>query len=279
RAGYAFGSGDEDLRLGAVKIVLEETTGSLTPSREVLREQIVQAHRAGFQVALHAVEETTLEAAVEALEHALGRYPRRDHRHRIEHGSVCPPPLLRRLRALKVVVVTQPSFLYYSGERYRAEVPPYQQPWLYRVKSFHRAGLRPAASSDAPVVPPNPVMGLYAAVTRKSQEGVALLPEEAISPQGALEMYTRNAAYAAFEERAKGSLVAGKLADLVLLNHDPTAVSPDEIKDIRVEKTILGGRVFSEAGEEAAQKPEDDDGHHRADVQHAHSGDDRSQGG
>jgi hypothetical protein len=105
-------------------------------------------------------------------------------------------------------------------------------------------GLMPAAGSDSPVVPNNPLAGIYAAVTRKAESGDELIVEEQISPFEALKMYTQAAAYASFEEEAKGSTAVGKLADLALLSADPTAVSPDEIKKIRVDMTIVDGRIM-----------------------------------
>jgi predicted amidohydrolase YtcJ len=89
-------------------------------------------------------------------------------------------------------------------------------------------------------------MGIYAAVTRKAENGQVLLPEEAISPEEALRLYTIAGAYASFEEHLKGSIAVGKLADMVVLSADPTGVSTDEIKDISVEKTIIGGEVVWE---------------------------------
>ena len=235
--------GDDGMRLGAAKIVLDETTGRLHPSPEELEEQVLQAHKAGFQVAIHAIEESAVEAAAHALEHALAQSPKRDHRHRIEHCSVCPPRLLERLRDAHVIVVTQPAFIYHSGERYLATVAPEQLPWLYRIGSFLKEGLITAAGSDSPVVPNNPLVGIYAAVTRKAESGDELVIEERVSPLEALKMYTQAAAYACFEEEAKGSIALGKLADLALLTADPTAVPTEEIKDISVEMTLIDDRI------------------------------------
>jgi hypothetical protein len=96
------------------------------------------------------------------------------------------------------------------------------------------------------VVPCNPLVGIYAAVTRRAESGQVLSPKEASSAEEALWMYTFAGAYASFEERLKGSIEVGKLADMVLLSADPTGVAPERIKDIQVEKTILGGKVVWE---------------------------------
>jgi predicted amidohydrolase YtcJ len=127
-----------------------------------------------------------------------------------------------------------------------ATVPAQRQRWLYRIRSFLDAGLTVAGSSDSPVAPDNPLLGIYAAVTRRARSGQQLLPEEAISAGQALAMYTTGAAQASFEEDVKGSIAPGKLADLVVLSTDPLKSSPEEIKNIRVEMTIVGGGVVWE---------------------------------
>ncbi|MFC1989540.1 amidohydrolase [Chloroflexota bacterium] len=240
-AGLAYGSGDSWLRLGGVKVALSEATGQLYPSQPELNHKVLTTHRAGFQLAIHAIQQSTVEAAITALEYAQERLPQAGRRHRIEHCSECPPRLLKRLKKLQAVVVTQPPFLYYSGERYLVTVPTDKLRWLYRFNSFLNSGLIVAASSDSPIVPDNPLVGIYAAVTRRAESGQQFLPEERISASQALAMYTTNAAYASFEEDIKGSITPGKLADVVLLSDDPTKVTPEQIKDIKVEMTIIGG--------------------------------------
>jgi len=246
-AGLAMGAGDSQLRLGGVKIMLSEVTGQLHPPQPELNEQALGAHRAGFQLAIHAVEPSTVETAISALEYAHSHSPEAGRRHRLEHCSVCPPRLLERLSRLRAIVVTQPPFIYYSGERYLAQVPTSQLPWLYRIKSFLDSSLVVAGSSDSPVVPDNPLVGICAAVTRQAESGQQLLPQECIPAEQALALYTINAAYASFEEGVKGSITPGKLADIAVLSDDPTQIPPEQIKDIRVEMTIIGGKVVWEA--------------------------------
>ena len=236
-------AGDSQLRLGAAKIVLDETKGQLNPPQAELDQRVLALHQSGYQVALHAVEETTVEAACSSLEEALRRYPRANHRHRIEHCSVCTQAMAKRLGVLQAMVVTQPAFIYYSGERYLETVPDERLRHLYPVATLIQAGVKVAASSDCPVVPPNPLDGIYAAVSRTAESGRSVLPKERITASQALWMYTVGAAYASFEEDIKGSLVPGKLADLVVLSGDPTQVGPEEIKDLEVEMTVVGGQV------------------------------------
>nr|MBC8429459.1 amidohydrolase [Dehalococcoidia bacterium] len=205
-AGLALGSGDSQLRLGGVKLILGETTGQLQPTQLELNQQALTTHQAGFQLAIHCIERSTVEAAIAALEYISGQLPLAERRHRLEHCSECPSELLKRLIELKAVVVTQPPFIYYSGERYLATLPASQLGWLYRIKSFLDGGLIVAGSSDSPVVSDNPLVGIYAAVTRRAESGQHLLPQERISAEEALAMYTVNAAYTSFEEGIKGSI-------------------------------------------------------------------------
>jgi predicted amidohydrolase YtcJ len=154
--------------------------------------------------------------------------------------------LAKRLAALGIMVVTQPSFIYYSGERYLQTVLSEELKHLYPVRTLQKSGVKVAASSDCPIAPANPLIGIYAAVTRMTETGELLLPEEKITPEEALRMYGETAAKATFEEAVKGSISPGKLGDLVVLNQDLTKVPIDEIKDIKVEMTILNGEVVWE---------------------------------
>ncbi len=246
-AGMVTGCGDENLRLGAVKVLLGEATGHVEPVPEELHRLAADFHRAGFQLALHAVQESCVDAAISALEKLDGdERAVAARRHRIEHCSECPPRLLKRLKKIRPVVVTQPLFVYYSGERYLATVPAAQQRWLYRIKSLVNAGLTVAASSDTPVVPNSPLIGIYAAVTRRAENGQYVLPEQGILVSQAIAAYTKNGAYASFEEGIKGSLSPGMLADMVVLSDDPTRVAKSDIRDISVNMTVIGGRVVWE---------------------------------
>ena len=242
REGFSFGYESGGVRLGAAKIMLTMTTGSLRPSPEELARMVDDADRAGFQVAIHAVEAEAVEAAVEAIcVQTGGRASAR--RHRIEHCSECPPWLSARLAGCGITVVTQPGFVYHSGDRYLAEVDAERLLWLYTTGSLRAMGVRVAAGSDAPVAPLDPMAGIYAAVTRRSSSGAALVPGEAVDVESAMRMYTLDSAYACMQERERGSIAAGKRADLALLDRDPTSIAPEEIKDTSVLMTIAGGRV------------------------------------
>jgi predicted amidohydrolase YtcJ len=231
------------LLTGAVKIMLDEVRGSLNPTQEELNRVVLEIQKSGRQAALHAVEETTVEAAITALEQAAARHPRKDCRHRLEHCSICTPASARRLSKLGAVVATNPAFIYYSGERYLATVPGEQLGHLYAIKDMLRAGLRVAAGSDAPVSGPDPLKGIYAAVTRSAENGQAVAASQAVSALEAIELYTAGAAHSCFLERELGSISKGKLADLVILSADPASADYMELKEISVEMTIMNGEI------------------------------------
>ena len=237
---------DAQLSLGGVKIILDETTGRLSPAQPNLNKLVFDIHEAGRQAVIHAIESHAIESACLAIELALQKLPRADHRHRIEHCSVCPPALAKRIAASGISVVTQPGFVYYNGDRYLQTVPAEQQNYLYPIKTLLNSGIRVAAGSDSPVAPADPLAGIYAAVSRKTIAGRNLLYSEKIKPLQAIDLYTRQAATALFQEKYKGSIAPGMLADLVVLNADPTRLSPEEIKDVRVDMTIVDGCVVWE---------------------------------
>ncbi len=243
RNNFSLKEDQTNLRIGGVKIILDETAGRLNPSQAELNKVVLTIHQSGLQVVIHAIEETSIEAACAAIEYALQKLPRSDHRHRIEHCSVCPPPLSRRLAALEVMIVTQPSFIYYNGHQYLETVSSFQLKHLYPIATLMKNGVQVAGSSDCPIVPPAPLFGIYSAISRMSEMGEAVLLKEGVTPVDAVKMYTYYAARTSFEEKIKGSIAPEKLADLIILSGDPTKLPPDEIKNIHVEMTVLNGKV------------------------------------
>jgi predicted amidohydrolase YtcJ len=235
--------GDEHVRLGSVKIMLHESRGVLTPSPEEVAERVLLAHRNGFQVAIHAVEEGPICVALEAIARVQTALPRPDHRHRIEHCSLCPPPLVDAFVETGSVVVTQPGFLHFYGEKYMAEIAPELHGWLYRTKSLLERGVPVVGSSDCPVAPLNPMAALQAALTRQTQNGDIVNEEERLTLAEALELFTTAGAWVGFEERKKGKIAPGKMADLVVLDGDITKIAPEEIGEMTVRTTIINGQI------------------------------------
>jgi predicted amidohydrolase YtcJ len=238
-------SGDEHVRVGSVKIMLHEGSGDVYPPLDELSERVWQAHHHGFQIAVHAVEEGPICAALEAIGTALQRQPRADHRHRIEHCALCPPPFIEKLLETGTAVVTQPGFLHFYGEKYCSEIAPELHEWLYRAKSLLAAGVPVAGSSDCPIAPLSPLLGLQAAMTRKTQEGSVLNPQEQLTLNDALTLFTSAGAWLSFEESYKGKIMPGMLADVVVLDGDLTKTPAEEIGRLGVNLTIVGGKVSS----------------------------------
>lgn len=238
-----FGYGDENLNLGHAKVMLTRTSGTLFPSKEQLDIIVSEAHKAGFPVAIHAVESEAVEAVVDT----LSKYSDPKLRDRIEHCSECPPHLVKRLAQCGASVVTQPGFLYFSGRRYLHEVREDRQPWLYPFNSLLLEGINVAGSSDAPVAKPNPFVGMYAAVNRLASTGESVGVSERVSVERALRMYTTNAAYVASQDKEKGSIEPGKLADLTLLDGNPLSTPASNLMDMRALMTVIGGEIVWQA--------------------------------
>ena len=240
--GLHYGSGDRSLWLGPAKVFPTMTTGAMVPSTEELRVLAQLARDAGFPVAVHAVENEVVEAAAEVIR-TTGSPPGSPLRHRIEHASELSPSALGRVVESGAVVVTNPGFLFFGGERYRSEVAPEVQPWLYRIGSLQRRGVPLAFGSDAPVEMPATMAELYAAVTRRSARGVPLSIEEGITADEALRAHTVGGAHAAGAESWLGALKPGMAADLVVLDRDPFVLQPEALREVMVQTTIVDGQV------------------------------------
>jgi len=264
RFDFAFGLhngfGNDRLRLGAIKLFLDgsligrtaalstpyvnapDTSGFLVKSEPTIHDQVGIAHRAGWQVAMHAIGDRAIEAGLDAIESVMGVDAPR-FRPRLEHCGVLRPDLLARIRRLGVVVVTQPRFIFELGDGFRAALGEERLRLTYPLASLR--GLHVAFSSDRPVVHGSPLLGIQAAVTQRTESGAAYVPEEAISVEQALRWYTLGAAYSAFEEKEKGSLAPGKWADFVVLSDDPLRTRKP-VGEIQVLETVIGGERVSE---------------------------------
>jgi predicted amidohydrolase YtcJ len=179
-------------------------------------------------------------------ERVLARHPRANHRHRIEHVEVVHAGLPERMARLGIVAGIQSCFTYWeSGDvtRLGPGLAPYGHAW----GDLLRAGVPLANGSDNPVLPDfQPVQGLYAAVTRRTYNGLVLTPEQAIRPAEALHSYTRGAAYASFDEQRMGSITPGMLADLAILSGNPLGPDPEALHKLQVDMTIVDGRIVFE---------------------------------
>jgi predicted amidohydrolase YtcJ len=260
--GLRTGFGDEWLRMGPIKIThdgsIQGLTGALRepyhcdPSRsgfllldqETLERRVLAAHRAGYAVAIHTNGDAAIESALVAYEQAQAACPRPDVRHRLEHCQMASDAQLDRIAALGLGVSFFVKHVYYWGDRHRAIfLGPERARRIDPLRSACDRGVRFGLHADTPVTPIEPLLGIWAAVTRLTSGGDVLGPEQRIDATEAVRAYTIDAAWLAHEEGEKGSLTPGKLADAVVLAEDPTAVAPERIRDIAVEATIVGGRV------------------------------------
>jgi predicted amidohydrolase YtcJ len=263
--GLRTGFGDEWLRVGPVKVLSDgsligrsafmccdypgdaadgkSNRGLLQFPEHDLRTWLTGAHRAGWQVAVHAIGDAALDVVMDILEDAQRRSPRSDVRHRIEHLSSASDEQLKRAAALGLVGVPQGRFISELGDGVARAVGQDRVRFTYRVKGLLDAGMAVAASTDAPVVNADPILNLHDLVNRRTVSGAEFGPEERISVAEAVRAYTVGSAYAVHEEKYKGTLSHGMLADFVTLSADLYQVAPENIRDVKVTGTVLAGRL------------------------------------
>lgn len=227
---------------GPVKLMVHEDGDTLRPTPAVLARRIAAAARAGDAVAVHCVGAATLVAALAGFAVLPAARRRAGPVHRLEHVAECPPPLVPIVARLGLTVVTNPAFVRVRGDVYAQETTGAARAWLYRGRSLAAAGIRLAAASDAPVVPPSPWLGLAAARSRRTAAGQVLGFGERLAAPAALALFTRGAADA-LAAPALGRLVPGAAADVIVVEPDPLRASPEETAQTRVRLTMIGGEV------------------------------------
>jgi len=243
-------------RIGAVKIFSDGTYGSCTAymyepftdqpdksgflvrSEEELYRIMVDAHTAGFQIAAHAIGDLANATCIKLYERLLEEHPKEDHRHRIEHASSLSASMIADMARLGLVISTQPLFIHSEKHWLHKRLGPERAKWAYPYRAILDGGVKIAGASDAPVESTDVLHAIQCCVTREGFE-----TQQAISAAEAVRMYTLDAAYAQFEDSVKGSISVGKRTDLVILSANPVSVAPEEIGDISVERTIVGGKV------------------------------------
>ena len=256
--GLRSGFGDERLRIGGVKIFADgsligrtaameapflgeaDNCGMLTVPEDDLRRTMLDAHQAGWQLSIHAIGDRAVRTVLDAYAAALQAHPKQDHRHRIEHCGVLTPPLIERIAALGLIPITQPRFITELGDGFIRAIGRERAALCYPLASLVRRGIPVAGSSDRPVVEGAPLLGIHDAVNQVTGSGEPYATREALSPEEAIRLFTLSAAFAALEDRHKGSLAPGKLADFVVLEADPTAIPKVQIATIPVVATFIG---------------------------------------
>ncbi|HEU5181682.1 MAG TPA: amidohydrolase [Candidatus Polarisedimenticolia bacterium] len=221
-----------------------KNSGILTMPGEQLEQLTREALQKGFQMCVHAIGDRGNRTALDRLEAALKAVPTKDARLRIEHAQILSPTDLPRFAQIGILASMQPTHATSDMPWVPARLGPDRLAGAYAWKSILDSGAHLSFGSDAPIESWNPFKGLFAAVTREDEslnpQG-GWLPEQRLTREEALRAFTVGAAYAAFEEGEKGTLTAGKLADLVVLDRDYFQVPEEEIFKIVPERTILGG--------------------------------------
>ncbi len=262
--GVRTGFGDEWIRLGAtsehtVDGSFSERTlamstpypgttykGNVTESQGELDAWVERVHRAGIQVNCHANGDVAIDMYLTAFERAQRLAPRADARPKVTHCTLINDDLVRRLAAVGAVPALFTTYAYYNTDKF----PFYGENLLKRSMAFRTlldAGVHACAGSDFSPGPFAPLMGIQGMVTRKGWDNSTWGLNQRITVDEAIRVNTLNGAYASFEEKAKGSITEGKLADFVVLAEDPHTVSADRIKDIPIVRTVVGGETVYQA--------------------------------
>ncbi len=250
-------SGSPDLKIGGLKIIADGTFGSCTAAmREPFSDQsdksgfmlhdsdemyalMSRAHRAGLQLSIHAIGDKANRSVIDLYDKLLSEQPRDDHRHRIEHASVLDQQMIDDAKRLGLTMAVQPMFIHTERPWLVNRIGAERLKMTYPFRSLREAGVPLAGSSDAPVESQHVMHAIQCCV-----EG--LVPEQALSLEDAIRMYTIDAAQTLFCEDVRGSLSAGKLADMVILAADPR--TSDKIGEIAVEETIIAGETVFKLG-------------------------------
>ncbi|MEJ7694065.1 amidohydrolase [Daejeonella sp.] len=261
------GRGDDYLKIGGLKGFVDGSLGShtaafkeafsdtptdsgfLVSTVEELYNAISPADKAGLQLVIHSIGDRAISSLLDIFERVEKENGVRDRRFRIEHAQHLSRGDFQRFKELNVIASVQPYHAIDDGRWAESVIGPERIKTTYAFKSFLDAGVVLAFGSDWFVAPPTPLEGIYAAVTRRTIDDKTpggWVPEQKITVEQALKAYTSGAAFASFDETKKGMLKKGMLADFVILDEDITKIAPEKIRDVKVLKTILGGKVVYE---------------------------------
>jgi predicted amidohydrolase YtcJ len=214
-------------------------------TQQEIDEAVEDAHRHNWQIGIHANGDVAIDMVLRAYERVLARWPRPDRRHRIEHCTLVNPDLLKRIKATGTIPTPFWTYVYYHGEKWQYYGDEKLR-WMFAHRSFLDAGIPVPGASDYGPGPFEPLMAIQSMVTRTDYRGRVWGPNQRVTVDEALRIATINGARASYEEHLKGSITAGKLADFVMLAEDPHDVEPGRIKDIKVARTVIGGRTVFE---------------------------------
>lgn len=255
------GFGSDRLRIGPIKIFADGGMSNrtaavsrpyLTPPYEKglkiqslaeLIEKVKRYDALGYQVAIHAQGDEGIADTLDAFEAALGPHSDNPLRHRIEHAGCLYPPLLKRAAQMKIMAAVQPVFFGELGDGWLEAFGPEITQQLYPFKSMLKAGMKIGGSSDCPVSALDPRLSLRDAVLRRSPSGQTLGPDEALTMDEAIRLFTQGSAHLSFDERHNGTIEPGKRADFTVMAADPREVKPEEVPAIPFIMTVVGGDI------------------------------------
>ena len=266
--GLITGFGNEWLRVGGVKMSIdggitgrnacfydpyeddEHNHGIIRIQQDELNETVRRCHNAGLRCCVHAIGDRAFDMALGAYENAIEKSPRKDHRHRIEHMGnwLATQERMQRMVHSGIIAIPNIAIGYYVGDAILDCVGEKRLTKAFPFRTLLKNGVIIAGGSDSPGYwPVDPLREIAACASRKMRWGDVWVPEERISAAEAFAMHTTTAAWVGFEEKDKGTLEAGKLADLAVLAEDPFEIQPERIKDLKVEMTIVGGEIKYQA--------------------------------
>lgn len=258
-AGAYSGLGDEWVRIMGVKYAADGSAsertmamstpyvgtddhGILTMTQEEIHEAVDEAHAKGWRVGIHTNGDVAIDMVLTAYERALAKWPDADRRHRIEHCSLVNPTLLGRIKKIGAIPTPFWTYIYFHGEKWE-NYGNEKMESMFAHRSMLDAGIVVPGASDYTPGPFEPLMAIQSMVTRTDFRGRVWGASQKLTVDQALKVATLNGAWASKEEHHKGSLQPGKFADFVLLDKDPHDVPPHTIKDIKVLRTVTGGRT------------------------------------
>ena len=259
--GHKTGEGDDRLKIGPLKIYVDggftgpaawtlegygsdpSYSGKAAVDMGEMYELVKYGHNNSYQFGIHAIGDRAIVEAVGVLTRVLDEAPVKDHRHYLNHFTVMPPAeTMATMAAYDIGITQQPNFTYTLEGRYVEHLDGARLEHNNPVGTPMKHGVRVALSSD--ILPIGPLVGIYAAVTRKGMSGRVFAGEdERISMEQALRAYTLGGAYQHRDEDIKGSVEVGKLADLIVLSQNLLAIAPEHIMQTNVDYTIIGGRI------------------------------------
>ena len=267
--GHAFGG--PFLRIGAVKAFADGSLGSATayffqpfddlPDNHgilsdemhpvsLMRDRMMKADAAGLQLCTHAIGDQAISMILDIYSEIAKAHGEADRRFRIEHAQHMAAKDFDRFAQLHVIASVQPYHAIDDGRWAEKRIGHDRASRTYAFRTFLNHGVRLALGTDWDVAPLNPMLTVYAAVTRATLDGKnpgGWFPEQKLTVEETIEAYTMGSAYAEFQENQKGSITPGKLADMVLLSDDIFSIAPEKIRDVKVLKTIVGGKIVWDA--------------------------------